>query len=147
MFDRLFVHLVWTTRARAPLITAPLASFLSKFLRQVAAQERAHVLEVGAVADHVHVLARLHPTTSIPRLVQRLKGGSAALAVSPDAGHPGLRWAKGYSIHSVNWRSLGAVRAYLRRQPTIHPERTIFGWTGDAPEFDACETVDAGQRR
>jgi REP element-mobilizing transposase RayT len=35
------------------------------------------VLSLGIVRTHVHLLVRLHPTTSIPRPVQRLKGGSA----------------------------------------------------------------------
>ncbi|HET7024791.1 MAG TPA: IS200/IS605 family transposase [Gemmatimonadales bacterium] len=144
MFDQLFVHVTWTTRERRPLITASLGTFLTRFLRQVAVQERAQVLEVGMVNDHVHVLARIHPTTSIPRLLQRWKGGSSALAVTPSAGHPGLKWAKGYAIHSVGPRSLSGVREYLRRQPTHHPDRTIAGWDGDEPEFDAVEQVRSG---
>ena len=47
-----------------------------------------------------------------------------------------LYWAKGYSVQSVSSRALDAVRAYLRRQPSHHPEDTIVGWTGDVPEYD-----------
>ncbi|MGH7532320.1 MAG: hypothetical protein ACREL4_03410, partial [Gemmatimonadales bacterium] len=78
-------------------------------------------------------------TTSIPRLLQRWKGGSSALAVTPAAGHPGLKWAKGYAIHSVGPRSLSVVREYLRRQPMHHADRIIVGWEGDESEFDAVE--------
>ena len=80
VFHRLYCHIVWTTRDRAPLIDAGLARFLGKFLRGVARQERARLLEIGMVRTHVHILARLHPTTDVSRLLQRLKGGSAAIA-------------------------------------------------------------------
>ena len=123
MFDRLYCHIVWTTRERAPLIDAGLARFLVTFLRGVARQEQAHVLELGMVRTHVHLLARVHPTTNLSRLLQRLKGGSAAVAGkerhSSDGNH--LRWAKGYSIRSVSPRHLATVREYLRQQPARHP--------------------------
>ena len=140
MYHRFYAHITWTTRDRAPLIDATLARFLMRFLRQVGTQERARVLEIGMVADHVHILVRLHPTTAIPRLMQRLKGGSAVLSKTPTPGHQGLRWAKGYSIHSVNPKQLRSVRYYLRAQPHHHPHLAIPGWTGDTwSETDPSE--------
>ena len=140
MFQKLYVHLTWTTRDRAPLIDLTLARFLMRFLRSIGTQERARVLEIGMVADHVHLLVRLHPTTAIPRLLQRMKGGSAVLATTPTKGHPGLKWAKGYSIHSVNPKQLGPVREYLRAQPRHHPHLAINGWSGDTwSETDPSE--------
>ena len=140
MYHRLYVHLTWTTRDRAPLIDAILARFLTQFLRSVGTQERARVLEIGMVSDHVHLLVRLHPVTEIPRLLQRMKGGSAVLATTPTKGHPGLRWSKGYSILSVNPKQLGKVREYLRAQPRHHPHLAIEGWNGDTwSETDPIE--------
>src|SRR5687768_15879903 len=140
MHHRLYVHLTWTTRDRAPLIDLVLARFLTQFLRRVGTEERSRVLEIGMVKDHVHLLVRLHPTTAIPRLLQRLKGGSAVLGTTPTKGHPGLRWAKGYSIHSVNPKQLGEVRDYLRAQPKRHPHLAIEGWKGDTwSETDPIE--------
>jgi REP element-mobilizing transposase RayT len=80
MRHRLFVHLIWTTRERQSLIDARVARFLSEFLRDVASQERARVMAIGMVRTHVHMLVRVHPQTSLTRLVQRLKGGSATVA-------------------------------------------------------------------
>jgi REP-associated tyrosine transposase len=140
VYHRLYVHLTWTTRDRAPLIDAVLARFLTRFLRSVGTQERARVLEIGMVSDHVHLLVRLHPVTEIPRLLQRMKGGSAVLGTTPKKGHPGLRWAKGYSILSVNPKQLGRVRDYLRNQPRHHPHLAIEGWSGDTwSETDPIE--------
>ena len=142
MLHRLYCHIVWTTRERQPLLDAGLARFLCRFLRGVARQERAHLLEIGMVRTHVHVLVRLHPTTNVSRLLQRWKGGSAAVAGKERHSTEGrrLRWAKGYSIHSVSPRHLAALRAYLRAQVQHHPGETIPGWPGDDPEFDRSGT-------
>jgi len=139
MIHRVYCHVVWTTRNRAPIIDSGLARFLSGFLRAVARQERARILEIGLVATHIHLLLRVHPTTNLSRLLQRLKGGSAAIAGKERHSSAGntLRWAKGYSIHSVSARALATVREYLRAQPLHHPNDVIADWKGDEPEYEA----------
>jgi len=138
MWHRIFFHVVWTTRDRQPLIDAPYAVFLCRFLRAVARQERAQVLQIGLVATHVHLLIRAHPTTSIPNLLQRMKGGSAVIG-SRQRRVPGvdLRWARGYSITSVGPRAVPVVSAYLRSQARRHPGEAIAAWAGDHAEYDA----------
>jgi putative transposase len=134
---RLYFHLVWTTRDRAPLLDVTRAQFLSRFLRGTARHHRCYVLEVGMVSTHVHLLVRIHPTTALSGLLQSLKGGSA-MAVNRDL-PPGpalLRWAAGYSATSVSPQALDTVRAYLRAQGERHPREVIAGWSGDTPEFD-----------
>lgn len=127
MRHRLFVHLIWTTRDRAPLIDARVAEFLSRYLRDVAFQERTRVVALGMVQTHVHMLLRIHPQTSITRLVPRLKGGSASVAGR--AGHcqvaRPLRWARGYSIDSVSHRAVDIVQDYVLAQPNHHPAEAI----------------------
>src|SRR5215210_2711945 len=76
----MYIHLVWTTRGREPVIDAELARFLCRFLRAVARKERAYILEIGMVRTHIHLLARIHPTVPISQLVKRLKGASSAVA-------------------------------------------------------------------
>jgi REP element-mobilizing transposase RayT len=131
---RLLVHLVWTTRGREPLITCRLAEFLGTFLPAVARQERATILARGIVSTHIHLLLRLDPETDIPWLVQRLKGGSAAIAEKEkhNEGRP-LRWAKGYSITSVSRQAVPAVIQYVTHQAQHHPLEAIPGWDNQGP--------------
>ena len=130
MRHRLFLHIAWTTRGRAALIDARVAAFLTRYLSDVAAQERVRVLALGMVSSHVHMLVRVHPQTSLSRLMQRLKGGSAAIATRE--GHAlrdrELRWARGYSAHSVSQRAVEIVRDYVLSQAEHHPTEAILGW-------------------
>src|SRR2546425_11651392 len=80
VIDRIYCHIVWTPRDRVPLIDGGLARFLCSFLRGVATQERAGILEMGMVRTPVPLLVRTRPTPPLARLLQRLKGGSAAIA-------------------------------------------------------------------
>ncbi len=135
MRHRIYVHITWTTRDREPAIDADSASLLHRLLPAIARQERAHVLELQIVRTHVHVLLRVWPTTPIPRLVQRLKGGSSVI-VNRERGstvRKPLRWAKGYNIDSVSRQAVEKVRAYIRNQPAHHPGEAIGGMTTGKP--------------
>ncbi len=133
MRNRLYVHLVWTTRARERSITPTAAVFLRRYLAAVARQERGHVLACGLVSDHVHLLLAIHPTTDLPRLIQRLKGGSAVVAVREGAVPRPLRWAKGYNIESVSPRQMDRAADYVLGQSHRHPDRAIHEREGDEP--------------
>jgi putative transposase len=129
MYHRLLVHIVWTTRDRGPTIDQARAAYLWEHLPIIARQERARILELGMVSTHVHLLIRLHPSTVIPRLLQRMKGGTAnAINRHERSGAPALRWAKGYSLTSVSPHHLEAAATYVRRQPNRHPDDTTPGW-------------------
>ena len=134
MRHRLYVHVTWTTRGREARIDAGAARILARLLPAIARQERAVVLALGMVRSHVHVLLRLHPTTGLPCLMQRLKGGSSVV-VNRERGTTAvgaLRWAKGYNVDSVSPRAVETVVQYVRNQAQRHPADAIPNWTPPA---------------
>ena len=134
MRSRIFLHLVWTTLDRNPLIDGARAEFLWRYFKYVAAQEHVAILACGMVATHVHMVVHTGATFDGARLAQRLKGGSATIAAQQEIGdvtHP-LRWAKGYSVQSVSARALGPVIRYVEGQARNHPEEAIPGWRPEA---------------
>jgi len=130
MRDRIYVHLVWTTRDRTPTIDVHVARFLSRYLVAVAHQERAGLHALGMVRTHVHLILQLHPTTNVSKLLQRMKGGSAAIANREGHSEPArpLRWAKGYSITSVSPSALASAKTYVFEQAKHHPGEAIANW-------------------
>jgi REP element-mobilizing transposase RayT len=127
MRHRIFLHIVWTTLGRDPLIDHQRATFLRRHLRNVARAERAMVLRAGIVTTHLHLVVRIHPACTLSRLLQRWKGGSAMLCRRDQIGDPArpLRWAKGSSVVSVGPQALDAVLAYVADQPAHHPAEAI----------------------
>ncbi len=134
MHDRIFLHVIWTTRNRAPLIDLARARILADQLPVIARQERTRILAMGIVSTHLHLLLRVHPTTSLPRLLQRMKGGTAhhINALPGDRAHP-LRWAKGSAVISVSPRTLEQAVTYITSQHTHHPDQAIDGWPTQGP--------------
>ena len=130
MHHHVLVHVVWTTRDREPSLDRERAVYLWERLPIIARQERARILELGLVATHLHLLVRLHPMTQLPRMLQRMKGGTAYGINGGASTDPSrLRWAKGYSVISVSPRAISRVAVYVRDQHLHHPDQAIPGWS------------------
>jgi REP element-mobilizing transposase RayT len=120
MPHELYVHLVWVTLQRRPMITPQVASFLNRFLPAEALRHGCETLALGLVSDHVHLVLRIPPRLDIPRMVQGLKGASSRLGSA--ASVVGLRWEKGYQVKTVSPGGLARVIDYVRNQARQHPE-------------------------
>jgi len=118
MRDRIYCHITWTTWERAPIIDRDTADFLTQHIQLLVRQEHARAVEIGIVEQQVDLLLRLHPSTAIPHLVQRMKRASATLAVQRGLVSSGkaFRWARGYDIESVSPGAIDKVREYVRFQ-------------------------------
>lgn len=139
----------WTTRDRSPLIDAERAEFVCRALRGIAKSEPVHVVAIGAVATHVHVVARLHPASDLCRLVQRCKGGTSFMAQRDRVGHSAavLRWARGYNVETITPSAVESVVAYLRDHPRHPPALVRVGPRRAVPEPGPLRVASPGRGR
>jgi REP element-mobilizing transposase RayT len=91
--QQLFIHLVWSTWDRAPVLTDAVRAWLWPAMATQARELGCVWAVVGGVEDHVHVLCALPAAVAVADLVRRLKGWTARAA---NAQHPdSLRWQGG----------------------------------------------------
>jgi REP element-mobilizing transposase RayT len=120
-----YLHIVWATWDRAPLLTPEVRPRVYLCMREEAARLKSEIIEIGGIEDHVHVLLRLPATVSIATLVKQLKGSSSHLA-NHEVLPRGFKWQGGYSASSVSRRAVPRVREYLRRQEEHHRDGTTY---------------------
>jgi len=116
----IYVHLVWATWERQPLLTPDLAPRVQRLVANKARECGAEVLAIGGVEDHLHLLVRLPATLDVATLVKRIKGGSAYFIAHHLAPGSNFRWQGSYGAFSVGRRQVGAVCAYVARQREHH---------------------------
>jgi putative transposase len=80
-------------------------------------------VQVGGVADHVHLLFGLSRTISLAELVKDLKTSSTKMM--RDKGHRDFSWQTGYGAFSVSESNKSAVIEYIVNQETHHREMTF----------------------
>ena len=120
----LFVHLVWATDGRRPLLQPSLEAGLHDYIRLKCRVLRCPALAIGGMTDHIHLLAELHPTVSVSALAKEIKGASSHAASRLGAG-PAFSWQTGYGAFSVSRRDLPRATAYVLRQKEHHAAGTL----------------------
>jgi len=133
----LYVHLVWATWDRDPLLNAAARQRLDPCIRAECEKLGAQVVALGGVADHLHLLLRLPTDLSPAEVMQQVKGVSSHLANhTVFAGD--FKWQGGYAAISVSPRHVDKVKAYVDEQPARHADRRL------SEELELAEDGDAG---
>jgi putative transposase len=90
-----YLHVVFSTKNRVPLITPELAPRLYQYLAGTALGNETKLIDVGGVADHVHLLLSFGREVKIADVVKTLKGGSSRW-VNDTFGAEQFAWQSGY---------------------------------------------------
>ena len=130
----LFVHLVWATWDRLPLLTGERERRVYRCIEDVSRELEAEVLALGGVQDHVHVVVRLPATLAVADLVQRIKGASSHLATHEADAENVFKWQGGYCGFTVSQRGVAALCTYVNAQQEHHGLSTTIA--AYEPELD-----------
>jgi putative transposase len=121
----LLVHLVFSTKDRAPLLCASVRPALHAYLATVARGVDCECYRVGGVADHVHLAVRVSRTATTAKLVEELKTSSSKWLKTQSTALGSFSWQRGYGAFSVGPSDLDALRHYIDAQEEHHRTRTF----------------------
>jgi REP element-mobilizing transposase RayT len=117
-YTKLVYHIVFSTKERLPLITEEIRDRLYEYLGGVIRGEKGSLLEIGGVADHIHLLARFGAAIAVSDMIQRIKGNSSHwLNQQPESW---FAWQNGYGAFTVSESQATTVRKYIQRQEEHH---------------------------
>ena len=117
-FCSLHYHVVFSTKERHPWIRAQWRPELHRYLGGALRGLGGVAEAVGGVEDHVHLLISLRTTDAPADIVREFKKSSSIWA---NAQHePAFYWQEGYSVFSVSWTHVPAVREYIECQEQHH---------------------------
>ncbi len=119
----LLVHIIFSTKDRAPVLSVDIRSELHPYLATVVRNAGCQCFRVGGVADHVHIALGLSRTATTARLVQELKTSSShwLKTLSPDLSD--FSWQRGYAVFSVGPTDLESLTHYIDTQEEHHRKR------------------------
>lgn len=123
-YHQLFVHCVWATWDRVPMVTPALASPIYGALTAKASELGCRLIAVNGMPDHVHTLVELSPTVAVAQLVGEMKGVSSHLVNHRLVVQRPFRWQRSYAAFTVSKRAVPLVRTYIERQAEHHAAGT-----------------------
>jgi len=126
---RLFYHLVWATKDRAPLIGQREERLIRRSFDLIFADLEIITHAVGVMSDHVHVVVSAPLRIAPADLVRRLKGASThAVNFKGDRTNDArFAWQGEYGVLSFGEQALPDGVAYANDQPSRHAEGKL--WT------------------
>jgi putative transposase len=124
-YSRVWLHLVWATLERRPLLAKPAAMKLSGYLTDYAKQKSIYLKINFVNADHVHALIDLPTNLSIEEVMQLFKGGSSHWINESNLVTDKFGWGRGYGVFSVSESGVAEVCAYIANQEEHHRKRNF----------------------
>jgi len=124
--SEIYLHLVWTTRKREPLITPELRERLYPFLEMQIRDLKCQVLALGGMPDHIHVVTRIPTTVCASQLLKQVKGTSSAFANDYLRRTPYFRWQEGSGIFSLCPPFLAKAIRYVENQEGHHNAKALW---------------------
>jgi REP element-mobilizing transposase RayT len=117
---KIAVHLVFTTKNRAPVLRDDVRDELHRYIAGVLANLESAALAIGSVADHVHVLCLMSRNVALAKLVEHVKKGTSKWLKTKGDGLAEFYWQAGYGAFSVSESNIDQVKAYIANQAEHH---------------------------
>ncbi len=134
---KIYIHIVWATHKRLPLLTQAIERAVLRCIAQEAERIGCKVLALNAMPDHVHLLVKLPTTNSVAKLANQVKGVSSHFTRDSLPGNEGFRWQNGYAAFSVGGNQVKRTIAYIANQQQHHNEGSTFADWEEPLEFVA----------
>jgi len=125
-YTQLYLHLVWATWDRLPLITEAIEPRLYAAIAQKCRDLKCVPLAIGGIADHVHLLVRLHTTVAVSTLAKEVKGSSSHLVTHEITPGEFFKWQGAYGAFTLRKEDVPGVQSYIERQKKHHAAEDLW---------------------
>src|SRR5688572_24758676 len=121
-YSRCWLHLIWTTLDREPMLAKPAAAASSNFLTNYALEKGIYMKINYVNPEHVHTLIDLPTNKSIEEVVKLFKGSSSHWINENRLLRGRFGWGRGYGAFSVSHSDVDRVAAYIAGQEKTSPQ-------------------------
>jgi putative transposase len=117
---RIWVHAVWSTKNREPILTSQIRSEAFPHILAKAKEMHVAIDTINGIDDHVHALVRLNTEQSIAWVMQLIKGEASHWINQNCQPSCRFQWQEEYYAVSVSESTVNRVRRYIRGQEQHH---------------------------
>jgi REP element-mobilizing transposase RayT len=117
---KIYVHAIFSTKNRVPALTPKVRAELFPYFARVLTELKCPAVEIGGVADHMHVLCSLHKGMAAEDLMKEMKAPTSKWIKKFGGPLRQFSWQAGYGVFSVSPSNLSRVRKYIMIQEEHH---------------------------
>lgn len=124
-YNQIWIHAVWATKDRQPLITPKIEKVLFGLMRKEFEELGCPVRIINGMPDHVHCLFLLNPKKSVADIIKQIKGSSSHFINHSNFTEERFSWQTGYACFSVSQSVVDRTFQYIRNQKQHHAKKTF----------------------
>jgi putative transposase len=124
-FIKVYVHFIWSTKNRAPLLNDGIRADVFKHIRENAREKEIYIDFINGYKDHVHCLISLNDDLSIGKIAQLVKGESSYWINKNKLTTEKFEWQDEYLALGVGNDKLQLTRDYIANQEEHHKKYTF----------------------
>lgn len=124
-FLKVWIHFVWSTKNRVPLLTAEIRPKVFQHIKENAREKEIFADHIGGYDDHVHCLISLGTNQTVEKIMQLIKGESSFWINKNKLCREKFEWQDEYFGVSVSESVLEKVRSYIANQERHHQNKTF----------------------
>lgn len=117
---KMFLHLIWGTWDRLPLITPDIERRLLRNIESEARKLGCTVLAINSTEDHIHILVKIPATITVANLLKQLKGVSSHFVNETLRPPFKFKWQDNYGAFTVSRWDVDKIKGYIKRQKEHH---------------------------
>jgi len=121
--ENIVVHLIFSTKARRPLITSGFRDDLFAYLGGIVREMQGAALIINGTSDHVLMLVRIRPAQSAAEVARVVKANSSRWVRGN--WKTDFAWQTGYGVFSVSESNVPAVSRHIANQEEHHRKRSF----------------------
>ena len=124
-FIKIWIHAVWATKNRAPLLEKSLRKSVISHIRENAKAKNIYIDSIDGYVDHLHCLISLKGEQSISMIVQLIKGESSFWINQQKWIPDRFAWQTEFFAVSVGESQVKSVRNYINQQGQHHSKMSF----------------------
>ncbi|HEX6846535.1 MAG TPA: IS200/IS605 family transposase [Chitinophagaceae bacterium] len=124
-FNRVWIHAIWSTKERYPLILPAIENKVHDYMRIQFSELNSHARIIKGMPDHVHCLFLLDARIAIANIIKQVKGSSSHWINEQNLIKEKFAWQTGYAAYSVSESVLKKVFNYIAGQKQHHQKKTF----------------------
>jgi REP element-mobilizing transposase RayT len=122
---KVWIHFVWSTKNRQPLLSDEIRLKLFQHIRQNAEEKGIFIDFISGYVDHVHCLISIGTDQTIEKIIQLVKGESSFWINKNKLCREKFEWQDEYFAVSVSESVIDKVREYIKKQEEHHRKQTF----------------------
>ncbi len=123
--SRIWIHAVWTTKNRKPLIHPRMERRLYEFIGVELKRLGCTLSIVNGVPDHIHCLFCMPSDMSVTEIIKHIKGSSSDFINHNNLIPEKFVWQNGYGAFTVSQSGVDAVNKYIYFQKKHHQQHSF----------------------